>query len=268
MEKKKRRLVFLGLLLTMGVSFLSFQLGMRWNEKDVKKISDIETMEAETAAEGAWTAFGRNCMVICPAFSDGTFCDFSIEATPSSLLSLADRLLPELEGKEQIAKAAAFYWRDKGNVYHGMDELHAGNILGIDPDFLSASGFQVEKGRGLTERDVEEKRQVALLDGRSANALFSGTDPVGETIEVEGRLYQIAGVVSLGGSQTDGGLVLIPESTWPEIYQYEEPKSVVIRASEKNMDRETTTRLAQAAARTLNSMIPETEPIHYKPLPN
>ena len=39
----------------------------------------------------------------------------------------------------------------------------------------------------------------------------------------------MTGVVGLSEPQKGGGLVFIPESTWGEVYQYEEPKSVVLR---------------------------------------
>ena len=171
-----------------------------------------------------------------------------------------------------MADAAAFYQRNTGNVYRGMDGLQTGSVLGIGTGFLSASGFQVERGRGITERDLEEKKRVTLLDGHASQALFHGADPIGGVIEVEGCLYEVIGLVSLPEPCMGGGLVFIPESTWPEVYQYEEPKSVVLGLMEyagesfteeewKTLREETT----RGAARILNSMLPEGERLRYGP---
>ncbi len=85
------------------------------------------------------------------------------------------------------------------------------------------------------------------------------------------RLYQVTGVVGLSEPQKGGGLVFIPESTWGEVYQYEEPKSVVLRLAgslevsfteaEWEILREET---GARAARILNSMIPEGEEFRYR----
>ncbi len=281
--KEKRRLfalAFLVLLAVLTVGAAAFRLGRREGEAE-KNGSPGENgktggtgraeEEGEAGAEGSGGDFGSGSVTVAPSLSDGTFCDFSLEPAPAALVSLADRLLPELERKERVAAAAAYYRRDHAAVYCGMEGLPAGSVLGIGPDFLAAAGFGVEKGRGISERDVEEKRRAALLDGRAAQALFPGTDPVGKTVEVEGRLYQVTGVVNLPEPRTGGGLVLIPESTWGEVYQYEEPKSVVLRLSESGEEsfteeewealREET---GVGAARILNSMAPEGEEIRYR----
>ncbi len=282
--KNRRRVMaavlFLFLLLAAG--FLSFRLGRREGVTEQRKSAEAgEKSEGRNEAgegdSGAGTGietgmdFGKASVAVAPCSPDGLPCDFSVEPIPPALVPLADRMLPELAGQERIAAAAAFYRRDLAAVYRGMDGLQGGSVLGIGPDFLAAAGFQVEKGQGLTERDIEEKRRAALLDGRAAQALFSGQDPVGETIEVEGCLYQVVGVADLSEPRTGGGLVLIPESTWPEVYQYEEPKAVVLKLTEPAEDalveaeweafREET---GTYVARMLNSMVPEGESIHYR----
>lgn len=286
--KKKRRLavlVFAGLILASLVGFAAFRLGRRAGEEEKAGTGEsggkagekgaeekrTEGIEGEGAGAGSGAEFGSGSVAAALCLSDGTPCDFSVEPSPPALISLADRLIPELRKQEQVKAAAAYYRRDHAAVYRGMDGLPDGSVLGIGSDFLEAAGFAVEKGRGLTERDVEEKRRAALMDGRAAQSLFPGRDPVGETIEVEGRLYRVAGVVDLSEPRTGGGLVFIPESTWGEVYQYEEPKSVVLslagygeesftEAGWEALRKET----GDSAARILNSMIPEGEELRYR----
>lgn len=279
-KKKKQRLVLavLFLLLVLAAGFLSFHLGRREGQAGQNENKGADGKPEGGRGNGGGESetetgmgFGGDCVVAAPCLADGIPCDFSLESAPPSLVPLADRLIPAFKEQEGIAAAAAFYKRDRGMVCHGMEALQGGSVLGIGPDFLAASGFQVEKGRGFTERDVEEKRRVALLDGRAAQALFPGLNPVGETVEVEGRLYQVVGVADLSEPRTGGGLVLIPESTWPEACQYEEPKSVALRIAEPvgesltEAEWEALREEAGAhAARMLNSMVPEKETIRYR----
>lgn len=279
--KKKRHLllvVLLGLFLAALAGFVSFRLGRREGKTEGKqetikggKTEGDREAGTEEAGEGGGKAFGSGSVEVTLCLPDGFPCDFSTEFSAPALVPLADRLVPELEKAEGTAAVAAFYRRDNGTVCHGMDALQGGSVLGIGPDFLAAADLRVEKGRGLTERDVEEGRHAALLDGRAAQALFSGKDPVGGTVEVEGRLYQVVGVVDSPEPRTGGGLTLIPESTWSEAYQYEEPKSVVLKIAEPagesfmEAEREVLRRESGVhAARVLNSMVPEGEELSYQ----
>lgn len=279
-KKKRQQWVWaaLSLFFVFAVGFLSFHLGRR--EGQAGQNGDKEAggkLEGGRGAGGEGTetetgmGFGGDCVVAAPCLADGLPCDFFLEPAPPSLIPLADRLIPVLEEQERIAAATAFYRRNNGTVCRGMEALQGGSVLGIGPDFLAASGFQVEKGRGFTERDIEEKWRIALLDGRAAQALFPGMNPVGEIVEVEGRLYQVIGVADLSEPRTGGGLVFIPESTWPEVYQYEEPKSVAFKVTapvEKSFTEAEWEALREEtgvhAARMLNSMVPEGETIRYR----
>lgn len=256
------------LLLALLVGMVSYRLGRRG--RDEKSEGQKENTGVEEAGTEARMVFGSDSIVLGLCHPDGSISDFSCEEASAALVPLADRLISELEDMGEVAEAAAFYQRSAGNVYHGTDGLQTGNILGVGTGFLSAAGFQVETGRGFTERDLKEKKRVALLDGRAAQLLFAGEDPIGEIVEIEGRLYQVVGIVKAGKVQAGGGLVLVPESTWPEIGQYEEPKAVVLRVSEpeepaseeewKHLLEET----GICAARMLNSMVPKGEELRYE----
>ena len=114
--KKKKGLLFLALLalaFSVLVGILSFRLGRRGQEAGEEKAAQEEK---ET---GGSIGFGDGSVVVSPCLPDGTPCDFSAEAAPSSMVLLADRLVPELGSRESVAAAAAFYRREGGNVCRG-----------------------------------------------------------------------------------------------------------------------------------------------------
>lgn len=254
MKRKGRALwgiLFAAVLI--GTAVCSYHLG----EEQGKASGKAATEQKGTSSLN----LGSNCAVIAPSI-DGEICDFSQTEPSSATVSLAESLLTEL--RDQIQTVSVFYQRSKTiSVYHGTAGLPDGSVLGVNEEFLSASGLMIEKGRGITAHDVSAGKRAAVLDRRSAQLLFQGTDPVGETVEIEGRLYEVVGVAGFSEPDMGNGLVLIPESTWPEVYQYEEPKSVIIRVSKEEGDRSLEEH-AEYAVRLLNSMIPEEESIRYQ----
>ena len=78
----------------------------------------------------------------------------------------------------------------------------------------------------------------------SADALFQGEEAVGETIEIQQEPYVVVGIVTKAKkfepvinsiddyytyAQDSAGSVYVPATTWPIIYQYDEPQNVVLR---------------------------------------
>ncbi|MDI9242080.1 ABC transporter permease [Fusibacillus kribbianus] len=254
MKRKGRALwgiLFAAVLI--GTAVCSYHLG----EEQGKASRSAETEQEKTSPLNP----GKDCAVIAP-FLGGEICDFSQTEPSPAVVSLAECLLTEL--KDQIQTVSVFYQRSKTvSVYHGTAGLPDGSVFGVNEEFLSASGLMIEKGRGITAHDVSAGKRAAVLDSRSAQILFQGTDPVGETVEIEGRLYEVVGVAGFPEPDMGNGLVLITESTWPEVYQYEEPRSILIHVSKEDGDRSLEEQ-AGCAVRLLNSMIPEGESIRYR----
>ena len=53
----------------------------------------------------------------------------------------------------------------------------------------------VSRGRPLLPADQEQRSRVCLIDSDLAAALFSGTDPIGQTVLVKGTRFRIVGVL-------------------------------------------------------------------------
>ena len=117
-------------------------------------------------------------------------------------------------------------------------------MLGVDRNYFSVYGYQVRSGRGFTEKDYTEFRNVALIDSTAAKSLFSGVNPIGKEIEFGSSVYTVVGIV--GPSEefvptinslndyylyaNDGsGNIYFPDVLWPALYQFDEPQSVAIK---------------------------------------
>ena len=92
-------------------------------------------------------------------------------------------------------------------------------IVGSTPDYASANNGYVQDGRFLIDADLRHASHVAVLGTDVADALFPHQDPIGRPITIDGRAYQVIGVLEkkgafLGGSSDN--LLIIPLTVFDE----------------------------------------------------
>jgi len=93
-------------------------------------------------------------------------------------------------------------------------------VCGGTPEYPENNTHYVELGRNLTEEDVEIGRRVAVLGYGIARELFPFTDPVGQTVKVDGHKFTVQGVFAEKKSAMGGQFdqyVLIPISAWTDL---------------------------------------------------
>jgi putative ABC transport system permease protein len=76
-------------------------------------------------------------------------------------------------------------------------------------------------GRYIADTDNQHRSLVALIGSDVAEKLFSGMDPIGKEIDVDGRPYDVIGVGKPIGTvlgQTQDNYVYIPIETWMKYY--------------------------------------------------
>ncbi len=69
------------------------------------------------------------------------------------------------------------------------------NVQGVRPTWHEIEQRSVTRGRPLSSMDEQERRQVCLVNDKAINELSLPTDPTGSFVLVEGRRFQIIGVV-------------------------------------------------------------------------
>lgn len=92
-------------------------------------------------------------------------------------------------------------------------------IIGVTPSYFSWMNRSIGTGRGLTEDDARRRSAVVVVGASMASKLFSGSDPVGRTITVEGQNLLVVGVlaplqVMSDDTWMDGNGVLMPLETY------------------------------------------------------
>ena len=185
-----------------------------------------------------------NNVVTVKLNQDGNVYDLSWNPIPTGVRTITEATRRELEtirGVEQVSLYCERSYSD-GNYYLNTD--FRGTMLGIDENYLSVYGYGVKSGRGFTEKDFDEYRKVALVDAKAVSTLFGGENPVNKSLELQGEVFTVVGVVTLSEdfaptinsmndymmyADTSSGTVFVPLTVWPSIYQFDEPQSAAIK---------------------------------------
>jgi putative ABC transport system permease protein len=94
-------------------------------------------------------------------------------------------------------------------------------LTGVYPVYQRIRGFEVGAGRGLTEQDEAARARVAVIGDEAKRRLFSGEQPLGQSIRINGMSFEVVGVYQhkvQGGDNNDNGMVVIPFSTMGDVY--------------------------------------------------
>lgn len=88
------------------------------------------------------------------------------------------------------------------NFGQQVEQLRYGNehverffLRGVEPDYTRALPlFSVNQGRFISQYDLEHARSVIVLGNAVAESLFPHMDPLGKTVRLNGRPYEVIGV--------------------------------------------------------------------------
>ena len=187
---------------------------------------------------------GNNNVTVSLRQGDSTY--WMDAGIPDNVIPVTDAQRKEILELDSVADASFYLGRTYADgIIAGNNMLSGGSIYGIDSHYLSTTGYQVYKGRPFVESDYEAFHKVAVLDEKAANTLFPETDPIGKTMEIRGEPFIVVGLIRKSDqfqpvietmqdyetyNQEEYGQVLVPDTIWPVMYNYDEPQNCVARA--------------------------------------
>ncbi len=121
----------------------------------------------------------------------------------------------------KLPRAVGLEVRTEGKVRLGTQLLEEINVRGVTANIADMDVEEPVTGRYITDADNESRSMVAFIGQGVAGKLFPTVDPIGKTIYVDGREYEVVGVAKaigtvLGQSQDD--FVYIPVRTFLKLY--------------------------------------------------
>ena len=150
-------------------------------------------------------SLGTNLLFVQPAPSG----DASGMLTLEDALALEDPLFaPSVVG-------VAPELRNSGTAVAGRNNTNT-QIVGVTPPYREVRNFPLASGQFITHGHVDQISQVAVLGSEVAQTLYGFRDPVGQALRLNGRQFQVVGVLESKGGSFLGSFdeqVLVPITT-------------------------------------------------------
>ena len=93
------------------------------------------------------------------------------------------------------------------------DNYSSFNIQAVHPDHLHLERSLMQEGRYINEKDIVEKRKIAVIGTKVIKVLFQNEPPVGKYITINGIKYKVVGTYKDYGQDEDTKTIYIPIST-------------------------------------------------------
>jgi putative ABC transport system permease protein len=111
----------------------------------------------------------------------------------------------------------------------GRQNLEDVSVRGVTANMVFVGADQrVAAGRYIAEGDIEHRSMVAFVGNDIVEQLFPNVDPLGKTLYVDGRPFQVVGVGEKVGStlgQTQDDYVCVPLTTFMKVWGSLSPRS-------------------------------------------
>src|SRR5713101_3083138 len=111
--------------------------------------------------------------------------------------------------------------RDTGQIRAGNVTMDDVSLRGVSESIGEMDVEQIAAGRYITDTDNDHRTTITALGSEVAEELFPGLDPIGKSIEIDGRPYEVVGVMKEIGTvlgQSQDRYVYIPILTFLKTY--------------------------------------------------
>lgn len=116
----------------------------------------------------------------------------------------------------QNVEYAAPYKNISSTVSREGNTSSRASIIATTPDYMETLGLTISSGRILSQIDVENYNKVCLIGNELAEDLFSLSNPVGQSLKIDGDNYTVIGVLTAVGSSMGiniDDMMIIPFTT-------------------------------------------------------
>lgn len=125
--------------------------------------------------------------------------DRSMRNRPRITYEQMERLEDMMQLPVSVSPMEGFHM---GKVRYGARETSEPNVqlIGSNENMLANFSFEIEFGRFFTDEDVQYARPIAVLGTDVVNELFPNENPLRKSIRMDGRRYEVVGILKEKGS--------------------------------------------------------------------
>lgn len=188
---------------------------------------------------------GNNTVTVSLFQSDMEY-EGDSETAITDVAPITDSDMDEIKDIPEVSDVSRYVSRGYAEgVNYLTNSLSGGRILGVEKNYLDVAGYKLVRGRSFVSDDYSSFRKVVLIDDIAERVLFGGESGRGKTIDIQGEPFTVIGIIEDKASKSlsietlddyytytedSAGVVIMPDASWPIIYQYDELQNVVVKA--------------------------------------
>lgn len=134
-------------------------------------------------------------------------------------------------------ESVAPYKTVSSTVTRGETTSSRASIIATTADYMNVTNLTISSGRLLSPIDLENNSKVCLLGSDIATNLFSLSNPVGQSIRIDGDNYTVIGVLTAVGSSMGSNvdeMIMIPFTTAKYLGSDTSIDNLYIKVSDEN----------------------------------
>jgi putative ABC transport system permease protein len=112
------------------------------------------------------------------------------------------------------------------------------SLTGTTSSYKDVRNIKISSGRFFTDFDNEERLKTAILGSETAETLFGLSNPVGESVQINGTSYKVVGVLESSGStlgQSGDNTILLPINVAQRLLQNTTISSIYVKSDNENV---------------------------------
>ena len=124
------------------------------------------------------------------------------------------------------------------------EESKRASIIATTPSYLDILGLTISSGRLLSQIDIENYSKVCLIGNDLSEEMFSLSNPVGQSIKIDGDNYTVVGVLTKEGSSFGSNIdemIIIPFTTAKYLGSDTNINNLYIKVKDDDLIEDTTT---------------------------
>jgi putative ABC transport system permease protein len=124
--------------------------------------------------------------------------------------------------------------RRNGRVKYKGETLEDVNVRGVTANMGGIDTEEAATGRYISDADDTHRANVTMIGTDVAKRFFTGLDPLGKSIYIDGEAYEIVGVAKEMGTafgQSQDAFVYIPIQTWRKVYGSNTSMNINVKAA-------------------------------------
>lgn len=148
-------------------------------------------------------------------------------------------------------------------VKYGSEKTNPNvSLVGVDEDYLTVSGYEIESGRNFSQEEVRMARHYVVIGSEIVRSLYpAGIDPVGTEINVAGMNLRVIGVLKSRGASavSSDNVCLIPVTTARQYFSRPNMTFSITVMPHKPANLEVVAGAAEAVFRIVRNLNPRDE---------